>query len=172
MMNVDYRFAREAEALLAAGDLEQADELLRAGTRTFPDYSGGYQLQGDLYLAKGNQVSATFAYFEALQRDPENALTLMKLGDIFRAAGQEAEARKYFQDALKLDPESRPLLERLGRADSDSELAGNGSFFTETAADLYRQQGHADKARTIYEHLLRQSPDDRRLKEKLEQCEG
>jgi len=97
---------------------------------------------------------------------------LLKLGDIFRAAGQEAEARKYYQDALKLDPESQSLLERLGGPDREAEMAGNGSFFTETAADLYRQQGHADKARTIYEHLLRQSPDDRRLREKLQQCEG
>lgn len=172
LMNVDYRFARRAESMLAAGEIEQADSLLQAGIRSFPDYATGYQLLGDLYLQKGNQVSATFAYFEALQRDPENALTLMKLGDIFRAAGQENEARKYYQDALKLDPESHPLLLRLGKEPSDAQLAGNGSFFTETAADLYRQQGHVDKARTIYEHLLRQSPEDRRLQEKLQQCEG
>ena len=172
MLNVEYTFARRAEQLLAAGEIEPADELLQAGLKQWPEYATGYQVLGDLYQQKGNSVSATFAYFEALQRDPENALTLMKLGDIFRAAGQEAEARQYFQNALKLDPDSRELLVRLGEADGDRRAAGNGSFFTETAADLYRQQGHGDKARTIYEHLLRQTPGEQRLKEKLQDCEG
>ncbi len=172
MLSVDHTFARRAERLLAVGKLEPADELLQAGLKQWPEYATGYQVLGDLYQQKGNAVSATFAYFESLQRDPENALTLMKLGDIFRASGQEAEARKYFQDALKLDPDSRELLVRLGKVDGNLQAAGKGFFFTETAADLYRQQGHGDKARTIYEHLLRQAPSEQRLKEKLQDCEG
>jgi tetratricopeptide (TPR) repeat protein len=165
---VDFRFARRAETLIEAGQLERAYDLLQAGIEEYPDYSTGYQVLGDLYLKRGNNISATFAYFESLKRDPDNALTLMRLGDIFRSEGQLDEARKYYEDALRCDPCAEPLLERLGH-DSDalrSEL--QGAFMTETAADLYRQQGLLDRAQAIYEHLSRHSPHSIRLPEKLQ----
>lgn len=168
---VDYRFARNAEAMIDAGRLDDAYELLQAGTRKYPDYPTGYQLLGDLHLKRGNSISATFAYFEALKHDPDNALTLMKLGDVFHQEGQRREARRYYLAAIKLDPDSSRLKQRLGQQEQAFDN-GNSTFMTETAADLYLQQGHPDKARAIYKHLLQQSPGDTLLQEKLQRCDG
>jgi tetratricopeptide (TPR) repeat protein len=169
---VDHMFARRAEEMITAGLLDPALDLLQAGIKKFPDYPSGYQILGDLHLARGSNISATFAYFEALKRDPDNALTLMKLGDVFKSEGQLREAKKYYLSAARLDPDSAPLRARLGDHGEESTVRANAAFMTETAADLYLQQGHTDKARAIYLHLLKQSPDDNKLLEKLHRCNG
>jgi tetratricopeptide (TPR) repeat protein len=169
---VSHDFARKAEGFLAEGRLDAARSILQAGIEKFPEYPSGYQLLGDLYSRSGNDISATFAYLEALSRDPDNALTLLRLGDIFRAQGQLREAQKYYQSAARLDPESPALRERLGETETQSPAADDLAFMTETAADLYLHQGHTDKAKAIYLHLIKQNPGNRQLQEKLQRCGG
>lgn len=171
-VEVDHTFGRRAEQLMAENRLDEAFDLLEAGISKFPEYPAGYQLLGDLHKLRGNNISATFAYFEALKRDPENPLTMMKLGDVFRSEGQLREAQKYYQSAAKLDPDSEALRERLGEPSKIDDIKANAAFMTETAADLYMQQGHTDKAKAIYLHLIKQHPDDKKLLEKLEGCDG
>jgi len=177
----DYRFARTASELLEAGLHDAALEMLQHGIRQFPDYAIGYQILGDLYLKQEKAISATFAYLEALKREPDNPLTLMKLGDLCRRAGQPAESLHYYRDALKLEPDAIPLLKRLTSlraeiGDKNIPIEGRAPavpasvLTTETAADLFLEQGYKEKARAIYLRLLRQSPDDERLRQKLELC--
>jgi tetratricopeptide (TPR) repeat protein len=146
--------------------------LLKGGIEAFPSYGTAYQILGDLHLKRGSNISATFAYFEALKLDPDNALTLLKLGDVFRSEGQLQEAMKYYRSAYELDPESRALTGRLGIIDRQDGSDSTEPFMTETAADLYLQQGHQEKAKAIYAHLLRHDPDNDRLLEKLQHCGG
>ncbi len=166
-------FARQAASLIDAGDLDAAYDLLQAGIRQFPNYAAGVQVLGDLYVERGKPVSATFAYLEALKRDADNPLTLVKLGDLFRTAGQLTEALKYYLQAAHLEPNSpaiRARLEELGRYGADPGRPDHEILLTETAADLYAQQGYKDKARAIYARLLQESPGDPRLFEKLKSC--
>ncbi len=170
---VDYGFARRAAVLLESGDWDGAYELLQAGIRQYPNYAAGLQVLGDLYARRGQPVSATFAYLEALKRDADNALTLVKLGDLFRDAGQLAEAQKYYLQAAQLEPNSTAIaarLEEVGRFQESGGQPEHDILLTETAADLYAQQGYKDKARAIYARLLQESPGDPRLYAKLIMC--
>ena len=169
---IDHQFARQAEEMIEAGHWDTAYQLLQEGIRKYPHYPTSYQLLGDLHVKQGNNISATFAYFEALKADPDNALTLMKLGDVFHEEGQPEEARRYYLDALKLDPDSEPLNQRLSSGGEAVNEAAVVPFMTETAADLYLQQGHTNKAQAIYRHLLECSPDNQQLQEKLQLCNG
>jgi tetratricopeptide (TPR) repeat protein len=96
----------------------------------------------------------------------------LKLGDVFRSEGQLREASEYYQSAIKLDSDSAALRERLGERHDQQRNTANSNFMTETAADLYLRQGHVDRARTIYLHLLKQNPENNRLQEKLRDCNG
>lgn len=170
---IGYSFARQAARLITAGDLDTAADLLQAGIRQYPHYATGLQVLGDLYVQRGKPVSATFAYLEALKRDADNPLTLLKLGDLFRNAGQLTEALKYYLQAAGLEPRSPSIaarLDELGRFQSASGQPEHELLWTETAADLYAQQGYKDKARAIYARLLQQTPGESRLFDKLKMC--
>lgn len=170
---IGHDFARQAAILIDAGELDVAYDLLQAGIRQYPHYANGLQVLGDLYVRRGKSVSATFAYLEALKRDADNPLTLVKLGDLFRHAGQLAEALKYYLQAAQLEPGSPGVtarLEELGRYQESADRPEHEILWTETAADLYAQQGYKDKARAIYARLLQDSPGDPRIYEKLKLC--
>lgn len=168
-----YRFAKIAERLIAEGNFDEAYDLLQSGITAFPDYTSGYQVMGDLYVARKNYVAATFAYFEALRREPDNPLTLMKLGDLFKAEGQIDESRKYYLQAAQLEPDSQTVAERLraiGFFESEAPEMEHEILVTETAADLFRLQGYFEKAKAIYLRLLKDSPSDQHLYDKLKLC--
>lgn len=169
----DYRFARTASELLETGMYEAALDILQRGIKEYPEYGIGYQVLGDLYLKQQKTISATFAYLEALKREPDNPLTLMKLGDLYRREGHSEEALRYYRDALSLEPGAEPLIERLTALGAEiipKDGDASSVLATETAANLFLEQGYIEKARAIYLRLLRQSPYDDRLRQKLELC--
>lgn len=168
-----YSFARQAEKLMAAGKLDEAQEMLQAGINAFSDYPTGFQVLGDLYRRRNNLVAATFTYFEALRREPDNPLTLLKLGDAFKAGGQIAEARKYYLQAAQLESDSETIAARMkeiGFFEVETPELEHSFLVTETAADLFRMQGYLDKAKTIYLMLLKGAPGDQHLHDKLKLC--
>ncbi len=178
---LDYRFARTAAELMQAGMDDAALDICQRGIRQFPEYAIGYQVLGDLYLKQKKTISATFTYLEALKRDPDNPLTLMKLGDLHRAEGELAEATRYYREALSLEPGAAALLSRLTAVleetggdnnpiKAESEFVPASVLATETAANLFLEQGYKEKARAIYLRLLRLSPNNQQLREKLELC--
>lgn len=171
--DVRYDFAREAEKMIAASRLDEAYELLQAGINAYREYASGFQVLGDLYLKRGNLVAATFTYFEALRREPDNPLTLLKLGDVFRAEDNIAEARKYYLQAAALESDSATIAARMkeiGFFEVETPELEHHFLVTETAADLFRLQGYLDKAKTIYLRLLRETPGDQHLHDKLKLC--
>ena len=171
--DVRYDFAREAEKMIAASRLDEAYELLQAGINAYREYASGFQVLGDLYLKRGNLVAATFTYFEALRREPDNPLTLLKLGDVFRAEDNIAEARKYYLQAAALESDSATIAARMkeiGFFEVETPELEHHFLVTETAADLFRLQGYLDKAKTIYLRLLRETPSDQHLHDKLKLC--
>ena len=168
-----YDFARRAEQLIAAERLDEAQELLQMGITAFPEYSSGFQVLGDLYCQRGNPVAATFTYFEALRREPDNPLTLLKLGDILKSEGTITEARKYYLQAATLESDSETIASRMreiGFFEAETPELEHDFLVTETAADLFRIQGYFDKAKLIYLRLLKEAPGDQRLHEKLKLC--
>ncbi len=168
-----YDFARRAEQLIAAGRLDEAQELLQAGITAFPEYSSGFQVLGDLYCRRGNHVAATFTYLEALRREPDNPLTLLKLGDVFRTENNIGEARKYYLQAAALESDSETIAARMkeiGFFEAETPELEHDFLVTETAADLFRLQGYFEKAKLIYLRLLKETPSDQHLHDKLKLC--
>lgn len=168
-----YDFARQAQKMIAAGQLDEAFNLLQAGINAFGEYPSGFQILGDLYHLRGNQVAATFTYFEALRREPDNPLTLLKLGDVFKSEGNVVEARKYYLQAAALESDSETIAARMreiGFFEVEQPELEHDFLATETAADLFRMQGYLDKAKQIYLHLLKESPADQHLHDKLKLC--
>jgi tetratricopeptide (TPR) repeat protein len=168
-----YGYAREAEALIMMGRLEEAYEMLQAGITAYPEYPSGFQVLGDLYMRRGNLVAATFTYFEALRREPDNPLTLLKLGDVAKSAGNIPEARIYYLQAAQLESDSEAIATRMkeiGFFEVETPELEHDFLVTETAADLFRTQGYIDKARAIYLMLLKGAPGDQHLHDKLKLC--
>lgn len=168
-----YKFARIAEEMIAAGKLDEAYSMLQTGINAYAEYPGGYQIMGDLHFRKGNYVAASFAYFEALRREPDNTLTLLCLGDVFKAEGKIEEARKYYFQAAELESDSETIAARMkeiGFFEVDTPDLEHSFLATETAADLFRLQGYFDKAKLIYLRLLKESPGDPHLHDKLKLC--
>lgn len=56
--------------------------------------------------------------------------------------------------------------------DADTSSATPAAFVTETMAELYLQQGFRDEALGVYRQLLKQSPDDEALRDRVAQLEG
>ena len=99
---------------------------------------------------------------------------MLRLGDLYRRRGELQEARKYYTEALVFEPGSALLLGRLKDLAPISECEAEGDralLQTETAADLYFEQGYRTKARLILRRLLRNDPTNERLKRKLLLCE-
>lgn len=166
-------FARRAAVMIADQDWESARRLLVAGIRKYPDYPTGYQILGDLYSAVKQPISAAFAYHEALKRNPDNPVVLLRLAELARQADDLAGALRHLQQALALEPQSPTLAAKI--TELSSLLKGSASAVpdflqTETAADLYKSHGYPERARAIYSQLLARTPGNDTLFDKLRQC--
>lgn len=92
-----------------------------------------------------------------------------EIGDIgsLNAAGSEAEAAEAVPfDDLTLEAP------RFDLAEPPREDQPGGELLTETIAELYRSQGLYDRAADVYRSLLRETPGDPGLAEKLQEVEA
>jgi len=97
------------------------------------------RLQGDLAMARGQQNVALSAYSNALKKDdsPEMALRYFRAST---AAGEQAKGAAFLDKWLKKHPDNLLIL----RTSGDAEL----------------QMGNLAAARTAYEKIIKQQPDD------------
>jgi len=79
-----------AEAFLAVGSLDQADESTRWLTVRIPDFYLGWRLRGDVLTAMGRANDALESYRTALTLEPHNAWLKWRIGVIVR--GSESTA--------------------------------------------------------------------------------
>ena len=98
---------REFEAALAAlrdGRLSDAEQRLRALTRTYPELSGPYANLGIAYDRQSKSSDAIAALNQAITLNPRQAAYYNALGIAYRHAGQFERAREAYTSALALDP--------------------------------------------------------------------
>ena len=95
---------QSALALMQAGKDDEAEAVLLALTRDFPDLAGPYVNLGILYGRAGHAEKAEQALRKALALRPDNAAAHNELGILYREQGRFEEARAAYQAALKADP--------------------------------------------------------------------
>jgi len=125
---------------------------------------------GSLAQEGGDTGRAFSLYRKAYALSGEDAELSRALKDLEQ---QQAEIKSETEVSLKASEES--LLEEEVEAQRleqeltfDYEQPGE-IFITHTLADIYRLQGHFERARRIYEKLLEQDPDNEALKRKLDE---
>jgi len=87
------------EILLAGGDLDRAERLLRESLRIEP-YTVAVMLLGEVYLARGDSERALAQYRRYLAIDPSSLECYLRLARIHGAAGRMEERRRVIELAL------------------------------------------------------------------------
>lgn len=190
-------FPHLADAYRRAGRYTQAERLLLAGLRRHAEYSSAHVVMGRLRLDQGRRDEAEQAFRRVLDLDPDNQAALECLGELAVSAGRldEALSRLRRLRRLKADEvldariaelerrfDGAGLVEtngnghgapRVGRATGTASADAlpseeAGEVVTETMAELYARQGLYQRAAGVYRRLLERTPDDARLRAKLE----
>lgn len=170
-----------ADALRRAGELERAVQICSQGLESYPDFTSARVLLGKCLAGLGSHHQAREVLEGVLSEDENNLEALRTLGQISLDEGEKDRAGDYLSRALALEPEDETLAAVLkdldgqlpgsGAADAEEEQYGGGSgevFITHTLGDLYRLQGHYQRAYEVYSRLLDRFPEDPSLAVKLE----
>ncbi len=183
------------EQLISEQQSDRAYALAEEGVGRFPGYIAGQIVLAQACHATGRVDKAITIVRLILEAVPEKQELWELLEQLYRNRGEEEvadrvriEARQYLpvvgQQTKKPDehqavlgaPTLLPVLE-LTEADivADSSVSTDDDeaddepipFYTNTLAALYESQGFYDKARLIYQELLRTDPDNQEIKKKL-----
>jgi tetratricopeptide (TPR) repeat protein len=98
-------FGPAAQALLAAGRLEEARQLCETGVRAHPWYATGHFLLGRIYLAERRWTDARLELERTLQLEGTSPGLLDALADCHQALDQEELARECRQMIYDFDPD-------------------------------------------------------------------
>lgn len=94
----------QAVAVMAGGDLVEAEFRFQEFVLQYPDYPGAYTNLAIIHAENGNDEAAEGAITDALIIDPAHAPTLNQLGMLLRRQGKFTDAEAAYQRAI----ESRP----------------------------------------------------------------
>ncbi|WP_426662468.1 tetratricopeptide repeat protein [Rhodanobacter aciditrophus] len=163
---------RRAGALLQAGDLRHAHELLQAAVAEHPDCAEALRLLGGLRQHFGDAEGAEALLRRALALDPGWAPTLATLGELLLNAGRDAEAEPLLRRAATKLPQAAL---RLARHCNDNQrpadalvlLAPLCAAGNAVSAELATQHvaalaalGRHDEAVARYRRAAEAAPDD------------
>lgn len=145
------------------GEVDQAENLLKSGLATYPNYAAAGVLLGEILISKDEHEQATRFIAKALEIAPWNILGQCLLADCYRKRGDEEATQVALQVADMLEADEEVTQSVVADADVDSapvvvperEL---GEVASPALAELYMAQGHLDKAQDIYERLLESEP--------------
>lgn len=143
-----YRIAL-AEVLDTTGEFERAEKILLDVIHKQPGNPVALNNLGYMYACRGIHLKKAEDFLKrALSIDPENGAYLDSYGWLLFKKGKSEQAIKYIEKAL----------ENLG---PDSELYIH-------LGDIYRSRKDYDTSLTYYQKALELSPDDIRIREKID----
>ena len=161
-----------ASLLWEKGEIDRAENLLKNGLATYPNYAAASVLLGEILLSKDEHEQAARFLEKALEITPWNIVGQRLLADCYRKKGDE----EAMQDALRIanmfeaDEVAAQSIMSDPDPDSASVVVSEGEMdvvATPSLAELYRTQGHLDKARDIYVRLLESEPANTEWKARL-----
>ena len=154
-----------ADAYLAEGDMQLAEETYKEAIDLRPHYWAGYNWLGILYIRQGRYSEAIQSFEEVVRLAPDSYRGYSNLGAAYYYSERQGEARRAFERALEINPEDDLAAANLGtlyffegRFDEAAELFAqavaldeNDYFNVGNLADAYHWGGQEqDKARQTY----------------------
>ena len=128
-----------AEVELKQGEIAKAENRARLIVTRFPKRSIGYNLQGDIALAKGQPAAAIEGYRRAHQAEPSSR-SMLRLFYAMTSQDSAKAAHQLAEQWLKANPKDLPV--------------------RKAVADDYAYNGNLASARMAYEAVLKLDPDD------------
>ncbi len=161
-----------ASLLWEKGEVDQAENLLRGGLATYPNYAAAGVLLGGILLSKDEHEQAARFIAKALEIAPWNISGQRLLAECWRKKGDEKAAQVALRAAEVFGADEVSPQSTITDSDVDSsspvvpeeEL---DAVATPALAELYMAQGHLDRARDVYERLLESEPAKVEWNEKL-----
>jgi len=152
-----------ASLLWEKGEVDQAENLLKSGLATYPNYAAAGVMLGEILISKDEHELATRFISKALEVAPWNISGQRLLAECWRKKGDEEAAQVALRAAEMFGAEEVSAQSVMTDSDVDSpspvvpeeEL---DAVATPALAELYMAQGHLDKARDVYERLLESEP--------------
>lgn len=95
----------QAVAVMAAGDLTDAELRFKEFLLSFPDYPGAHVNLSIIHAANGDDEAARAAVDAALSVDPDYPPALNQLGVLFRKSGNFTESEAAYLKAVTVQPE-------------------------------------------------------------------
>ncbi|MCE2451358.1 MAG: tetratricopeptide repeat protein [Nitrospinae bacterium] len=154
------------------GEADQAENLLKSGLSTYPNYAAAGVLLGEILISKDDHEQAARFIAKALEIAPWNISGQRLLAECYQKEGDgEAEqialkAANMFEadKAVSQDVVADTNVDKASVVDPEDEL---GEVVTPALAELYLAQGHLDNARDVYERLLESDPANIQWNERL-----
>jgi tetratricopeptide (TPR) repeat protein len=151
---------------------------LNRALSTHPDYLEASVMMARARLLARDARGAEEALIRAVDADRENLEAKLVLGHFYELHGRHAEAAEQYRLALRQDPRSGAALFQLARtqlAQGDKTAAEQNlkrlASFSGSQKQAYAlfllQEGRLDEGIREMQRLVRQNPDDRRLRTQL-----
>ncbi|MYA95635.1 MAG: tetratricopeptide repeat protein [Nitrospinae bacterium] len=152
-----------ASLLWEKGEVDRAENLLKSGLATYPNYAAAGVLLGEILISKDEHGQATRFISKALEIAPWNISGQRLLAECWRKKGDEEAAQVALRAAGMFGAEEVSAQSVMTDSDVDSPPPvvpeeGLDAVATPALAELYMAQGHLDKARDVYERLLESEP--------------
>jgi predicted Zn-dependent protease len=158
-----------AEALLRAGEREEALRVLEAGLAARPGQVAATVAKAKCLLELGRPGDAWGALEPLLERDPAHLVAAKLAVEAFVALGDARRARECLARYAALnaaDPDLDGLEGRVARLEREA-AAEDGELVTVTLGRLYLAQGHRAEAERIFRRVLRADPENAAAREAL-----
>jgi tetratricopeptide (TPR) repeat protein len=127
---------RLVEALLQTGELNRAEQVLKAVSVQGQADAETLTNLGNVYVHQGQLQEAESALHQSLQLDPELAQTYNLLGGVKEIEGDQIEANRLYREAIRLSPDLAEAHNNLARSLAANSEFGEAEFeFKQALAD-------------------------------------
>lgn len=173
-------FVSLSEAYRKMGHLEDARQIVEDGLEIHPDFSPGYIVLARILCQQSDYVASDAAFSKALELDGNSLAGLVGYARLLVLTEEVGKARNLLLKARSLspaDPVINKFLNSLPPAEKEPEEASTGPreisapLISETLADLYMKQALPDKALEIFRELLRNDPDNLKIRRRIRDAE-
>lgn len=135
----------KGRALLAAGQVREAERFTRAALAAAPDDTS-FSLWGEIQFRRGDFAEAAKAFASAADLNPQNARAVWGLGRVAEVQFRREPAREFFAKAYQLNPRDTDIL--LSYADCVAD-AGSRAVLLRNVAALSRTADPDRAARAV-----------------------